>query len=231
MRTADLFLAAGMATSPRFMEEAGKRLAALLGERGWDARVMPLFPYGDRSRNRLAQIREIRHDVLLRPGRHARSVGGGRIAGAMRSAYRGGMLLLVGHSGGAIAGLHAVQVWDEPLQVHLAERLRLVMVGSPRSPVPSRLKPNTLHIGARRKGGGAGEPILRLGTWGGWEKVPGRRLPRWNPDLYAPGTRRTIDLIGGHTDYFRSSPPYVDGEGKTNLDKLLECILEWLDLS
>jgi len=230
MKTADVFLSAGMATSPRFMEEAGDRMASVLRERGWDARTMLLFPYGDRTRNWFMQVREIRHDMLLRPGRQARSIGGGRIAGPMRSAWRGGLFILIGHSGGGIAGLHAIQRWDDHLQEQLTGLSRIVLVGSPKSPVPRKWQPRTMHIGAWRKGAVPADPIVRLGTWGGWEQAQSGRLPRWNPLLYAPGTRQRLELIGGHPDYFRSRPPYVDGAGRSNLDKLMECILNWMNV-
>ena len=53
-------------------------------------------------------------------------------------------------------------------------------------------------------------------------------IPYWRKDKYAPSLRSEVRLIGGHADYFRDSEAYWDEDGKSNLQKTLDIVWNWL---
>jgi hypothetical protein len=220
----DLYLMAGLATGPHFME---KLRAALHGslEQWWQpVHSELLFPYGDRSRRAFPQLWEIRSDMRRGFRRLSKSVGGNRALEAMKIRHdrldRGRKTnLFIGHSGGGVAALHAAQLLSEQQG---DSHCLIVMIGSPRCRIPEELRQSVLSIRAEGK-----DPVTRLGSFGGW-KAGKLRIPSWYSDKHAPGEMRSVPIIGGHADYFRDSAPYVNPIGQSNLDITLEAIESWL---
>ncbi|MFC5405280.1 hypothetical protein [Cohnella soli] len=219
-RTYEIYMLAGFATAPRFMERLGIALAERLVQSGATVvRTEALFPYGDWSRSKLSQLREIFADMRLAATseRLGRSIGGRSAADAVRSFRSADELektttLLLGHSGGGIAAVHAAH-----LLLDRRERSSCfaVMIGSPRCRIPTGLRHHVLSIDAARLGRRRPDFVPRLGTHG------------WRGQ-HAPGSRTEVRIIGGHADYFRETSPYIDGEGMSNLDRTLNTILDWL---
>lgn len=235
----DLYLVAGVRTAPLFME--GFRLA--LGERleaaGRTVRSKLLFPYGDWTRGLVPQLREIRRDIGLAPGREDRSVGGNRVLDALGAAAMSSSAsepapkrLFVGHSGGGVAAVHAARMLMEREGGSSAQ---VVMIGSPRCRIPPELFDSVLFVykqGTTRRGASArpssADPISLLGTFGGWSAAGRFRVPAWRTGKHAPAAIRPVPIAGGHADYFRGHPPYVGPDGRSNLELVLETVWEWL---
>ena len=243
----EAYFLAGLKTAPLFMDqlrialpEVIRRgeLLGLSAERGEGAEPSELlYPYGDWSRGAISQLWEIRRDMKLGVGTIRRSIGGRRALEAIERARaasgrpRGARTtLLVGHSGGGIAAVHAAELLLERGQ---AESCFVVKIGSPRCRIPERLKPRVLAIRAERPEagkGGAGRPpdiVPSFGSYGGWSRE--RRLPGWRRDLHAPGTSVGLSIVGKHADYFRDREPFLNGEGRTNLELVVDTILGWLE--
>ncbi len=241
----ELYLLSGLATAPLFMEdlrlalERRLRYAALPGQAGAvggaEIRSCLLYPYGDWSRNVLAQLWEIRADMRRREGKLDRSIGGGRALAEIRR-ERGkadiagtvGTTLLVGHSGGGIAAVHAAATL---MASGASASCFAVKIGSPRCRIPERLKHRVLSIHAegRRKGDSfrrSPDIVSRIGSYGGWGI--NRSLPVWRKDKHAPASWIGVPIVGKHPDYFRNRPPYFNADGKSNLDLIVEAIAAWL---
>jgi hypothetical protein len=220
----DLYLMAGLATGPHFMEKLRFELHGSL-EKWWQpVHSELLFPYGDRSRRAIPQLWEIRSDMQRGFRRLNNSVGGNRALEAIK--IRGVRLdrgrkrtLFIGHSGGGVAAVHAAQLLSE--QQGGTDCL-IVMIGSPRCRIPEGLRHSVLSIRAASK-----DIVPRLGSFGGW-KAGKLRIPAWYSDKHAPGEMRIVPIIGGHADYFRDCAPYVNSMGQSNLDITLEAIESWL---
>lgn len=238
-RKLDIYLLAGVATAPNFMEELRQALLHRLRSAGADVRAELLFPYGDWSRRLLPQLSEIRRDLVCREGRRRNSAGCEAAAEAIRATYRGGGLAVIGHSGGGVAGVHAVRLlrsWQQgerPRPVDGIEGAeapgwRVIQIGSPKCAVPDDMRDSVMYAYAAKPGGRSIDPVTRLGTWGGWERGGGG-IPRWNPRRYAPGVIVPVRIRGGHPDYFRSREPYIDEEGASNLEKMLELTVPWIE--
>jgi hypothetical protein len=233
----------GLATAPHFMENLRIAIEARIREQGLEGRPLPpgasvhsrlLFPYGDWSRSVMKQLWEIGTDVRLGLRRIERSTGGRRTAAEVeadesRHGSSAGMTLLIGHSGGGVAALHAAEL----LTARRSGECRVVMIGSPRCRVPDRLKPFVLSIAAQGQGEGKGLPgkspdaVSRMGSHGGWRRRGW--LPSWQRDKHAPEYRLHVPIIGRHADYFREREPHRNSEGKSNLDHIMEAIFSWLD--
>jgi pimeloyl-ACP methyl ester carboxylesterase len=243
----ELYFLAGLATAPLFMEKLQLELLAAMTD-GRHIGSQLLFPYGDWSRTVFPQLREIRSDMRLRPERVSKSIGGNRALEAIRrqralSPIRTAntTTILIGHSGGGVAAVHAGQLL---LEQGLSSACLVVMVGSPRCRIPHSLRPNTLsiHVAGRRGKRSLAKRkspdlVSRLGTHGGWtirsasmngETEVRRRFPFWHRDKHAPSTVVAVPIIGGHADYFRERAPYVDPNGQSNLDVTMDAILGWL---
>ena len=217
---------AGLATASWFLDEIREQLAERLEQAtGQPVCSLSIFPYGDSLRHPYRQFREIRRDTLRRRS-WQRSIGGRRAAEEISRHSRSDNRLLVGHSGGGVAALHAAQ-----LLVRAEERCRqywIVQIGSPRCPVPSYLRDKTLYLYSVDKTGKAKDPICKLGSWGGWERTR-YGVWRWNSSLYAPATILPLQMVGGHPDYFRSH--LLNAAGQSNLELVLVAITDWLTRS
>lgn len=224
-----VFAAAGIYTSPDFMEGVLERTVRLL-EQQKAVRVVRsalLFPYGDWNSRLIRQIAQVRRDMALRPKSYGRSVGGRVILESIGDVSDAEVLLFIGHSGGGVASVHAAMLLRNR---HPGQDVRIAQIGCPRFAIPPELQANVHYIYASRFDGGAvKDPFCRLGTWGGWEKGDAAPIPRWNSRKYAPGMRTQVAIVGGHADYFRERPPFVDEYGRSNLDLVSERIMAGLN--
>jgi hypothetical protein len=229
-----IYLMAGMATSPNFMERVRVALQGRLEQSGKVVHSELLFPYGDNRRRLIPQAWEIRHDMRLRFRRIAYSIGGNRVLTSIQSQLTVNgedKFLFVGHSGGGVAAVHTAKLLLE--RQHVLQPFPVVMVGSPRCRIPDEMQNYVLSLhaaGKSQKGINAGispDVVTRLGTFGGWTAGL-RRFPSWQVDKHAPANIRSVPIIGGHADYFRDCEPYVNPMGTSNLDITLEAIDRWL---
>ena len=86
-------------------------------------------------------------------------------------------------------------------------------------------------IAPKRGSGSSGkitDRISRLGTFGGWI-VNERGLPSWRMDKYAPQATCGVPIIGGHPDYFREQPPFINSHGLSNHWLTLHAVWSWLE--
>lgn len=224
---AAVFAAAGVYTSPTFMEDILATAVTLL-ENNTTLQVVRsglTFPYGDWSCGLLKQIRQVRRDMSLRRGTFERSIGGRSLIGSFGDLSGVDALLLIGHSGGGVAAVQAASLLGGPLS---GLDVHIVQIGCPRFAVPPELTARVRYLYAVHPATGATkDPICRIGSWGGWERS-GLGVPRWNPLKFAPGERTPVPIIGGHADYFRNRPPFRDEDGRTNLDLVSELALTGL---
>lgn len=220
-----IYLMAGVATAPHFMERFRIALLERLEQACGSVYSELLFPYGDWSRRIVPQLWEIRHDMRLSFRRLKRSIGGNRLLASIRpqlSIGRSHRTILIGHSGGGVAALHAAQLMlDE--QIDSLPSL-VVMIGSPRVRIPANLQSSVLSLYAAGK---SRDIISSIGTFGGWSSGL-RRFPTWQSNKHAPVNIQGLPIIGGHPDYFRERAPYMNLLGKSNLDISLEAIVSWL---
>ncbi|WP_159884235.1 hypothetical protein [Paenibacillus puerhi] len=235
-RKAYMLLLPGLATAPGFMDAIGGEMTERLSRLGVQTRVEPLFPYGDWSRPLIAQLAEIAYDLALSPSRYERSIGAARIRERLmdgvqeRLGDREGSdpveVLLLCHSGGGLAGLHAAR-WLHRREASV--RIRCILVGAPKCRVTPEEREDVLVMEAARADRrlSFGDPVALLGSWGGWERPSGVRL-RWSRDKHAPAARVELPIVGGHPDYFRGYAPFADTAGVTNLMKTAAGIELWL---
>lgn len=189
-----LYLLAGLATAPLFMEGFRVALHGALSGEGYEVAASELlFPYGNWSRNVVPQIWEIGRDMNRSPRRTKRSIGGRRTLAAIDESRRRlglsessvGRTIFVGHSGGGVAAVHAAMQLLEQGEgegKNEGDRIRsplVVMIGSPRCRIPERLRESVLYVyatsaGAPASGGKITDAICKLGTFGGWGGGIGR---------------------------------------------------------
>jgi len=241
----ELYFLAGLATAPLFMEDLRLALERRLRNEalsrqagsfvGAEMRSRLLYPYGDWSRNVFAQLWEIQADMRRKDSKLDRSIGGGRVLEEIRReraavglADTVGTTLLVGHSGGGIAAVHAAAML---MSSGGSATCYAVKIGSPRCRIPERLKHRVLSIHAegRRRGDSFGRSpdiVSRIGSYGGW-KI-NRSLPVWRKDKHAPASWIGVPIIGKHPDYFRNRSPYLSTDGRSNLDLIVDAIAAWL---
>jgi hypothetical protein len=229
-----IYVMAGMATSPQFMERFRVTLQGRLEQSEHVDHSEALFPYGDNSRRLISQLWEIRHDMRLRFRRITNSIGGNRILTSIKQqvTVKGDhKMLFIGHSGGGVAAVQAAQLLLE--QNRELQPFPVVMIGSPRCRIPDVMQNSVLSLHAAGRSpkeinaGISPDVVTRLGTFGGWTAGL-RRFPSWQVDKYAPANILSVPIIGGHADYFRDSEPYVNPMGTSNLDITLEAIDRWL---
>ena len=233
-----LYVIHGVRSAPYFLEGFREALHRRLESAGRRVRSETLLPYGDWSRSPALQLREVARDLFLADRDPRRSVGGLRVLERIRGAGTpdggdGGRILLVAHSAGGVAAARAAELvaaeggGEPPL---------VVMIGSPRFRISARLGGSVLSVCAgvpdRRGVLRSRDGISRIATFGGFAsrgwRLSGRRggpvrdaRPSLCEEAYIP-------IAGGHTDYFRDRPPFVDGSGRTNLELTLETVWSWL---
>lgn len=228
-----IYFMAGVSTSRMFMEKFRIAIHQHFENSGKTVYSELLFPYGDMSRRLIRQIWEVRHDMRLGYRQITRTLGGNRVLAAIEtnlSDRKDDQVLMIGHSGGGIAAVHAATL----LQARRPgmKSSYVVMIGSPRCRIPAELRFSVLSLhaeGRRRKWVSEGispDFVTLLGSFGGWN-LGFRKLPSWQVDKHAPAHIRTVPIIGGHADYFRDGDPYLNPTGKSNLDHTIEAILSW----
>jgi hypothetical protein len=192
MKNVDIFVLAGIWTAPNFMEALCMELIRRYENEGWSAEGKLLFPYGDWYLGRMRQLREITLDMLPKASR----LGGRKAADEIKKFYRGGKMVIVGHSGGGVAGVHAAQILLSEAEDLLPPSV--VQIGSPKCSIPPVLREHVIYVAAVDKYGKWKDPITRLGGWG-WRG----RTSRMRSNQTSPAIRE-IPIVGGHADYFRT---------------------------
>ncbi|TXK70270.1 alpha/beta hydrolase [Paenibacillus sp. N3.4] len=184
------------------------------------------YPYGDWTRPRLDQLREIGSDLWNNAHRKSSRYGGKRLTASIEQVLKPGQkLLLIGHSAGAVASIQAADTLLKAGRTIIG----VVQIGSPKCAVPSSLSHRVLYLNGVNTMLKPVDPIPRIGTWGGWSAAR-FGLKRWNHLKQAPFERKPLPLIGGHADYFRDHHPYIWNES-TNLQTTLNAIWTWLQLN
>jgi hypothetical protein len=217
-----LYILAGVATSENFMDDFKHELELRYEHAGIEVHSSMLFPYGDWNRSIVKQVMEISYDLMPRLRDNNSYFRGQTVADHIKQSNSNGRIVIVGHSSGGVAGVHAANQLD---RVHYPD-VRVVQIGSPKCAVPIMQRASTLFIRAINQKGKSADPITRLGSWGGWEKSG--RIVRWNAQSKAPSSIYAVPIIGGHADYFRNKDPFRDVNGVTNLKKITDCIWQWL---
>ncbi len=240
-REVELYLPAGVASSPLFLERLRQVIGRGLEETGAIVHSSLAFPYGDRERSVIGQLREVGRDLRLRGRWLDGALGGNRLLewiDERRRVLQGdsaapARTIIVGHSAGGVAAVHAARLLyardggEPPL---------VVMIGSPRCRIPEELREHVLYVyAARSDSQGARwmtvkptDPITRLGSFGGWH-IGRWRLPRWQMDKHAPVHASGLRIVGGHADYFREQPPYLNAMGLSNMAVTAEVVLNWIN--
>ncbi|MFD0680525.1 MULTISPECIES: hypothetical protein [unclassified Paenibacillus] len=242
-RKITLYLLAGVATAPLFMEGLRQTMEARLLQDGWLVQSELLFPYGDWSRKLSSQLREMSHDLWRARTRPLRSIGGQRVAAAIKARGEDSLPLLIGHSGGGVAAVHAVQILADAggaVGGRANGRFgagprrpfphRIVQIGSPKCPIPEWMRESVLYAGALNAKGKSSDLITRLGSWSGWQRNE-RGLTTWSWKQFAPTAIVHIPVIGGHPDYFRESSPYLNIDGVPNMETTVQAIWDWFQSS
>lgn len=228
-----LYLLAGVGTAPTFMQVLQDELRRRLQDTGFRAEGGLLFPYDDWGRRMIPQIREVWHDIRLPLHRLGRSIGGraavDRILRDMEEDEGASTvpIILVGHSGGGTAGLHAAHLLRQRLPQ--ASVRAIVMIGSPRSPVPPELAADTAYCYAARMDGRRKDPVCLAGSWRAWpaKEEAGGTHRSWRKSAFSPGSQYPLPLLGGHPDYFRTH--LKDTAGRTNLEITLDAVWGFIE--
>ncbi|MEX2462340.1 MAG: hypothetical protein WD469_13755 [Paenibacillaceae bacterium] len=220
-----LYILAGVATSENFLDDFKHELVRRYEQVGIEVHVSLLYPYGAWNRRLWKQVMEISNDLLPRFRRNRSSVRGQMVADYIRKTYRGGRVVIIGHSSGGVMGVHAATRLDRKLYPDV----RVVQIGSPKCAVLKGNQHSTLYIRAMNHLGKSADPITWLGSWGGWERRGA--IAHWHARLRAPASIITIPLIGGHADYFRNGARFVDEEGRSNLKLTTDILWDWLNLT
>lgn len=210
-----LCLLAGVKTYPGFFDSLYDALAKQPSCMQINKlQIHVLYPYGDYRRSIVRQVAAAcvhwTAGQLPQVGSMGRQLAEGvlQIAPVER-------LLLLGHSAGGIACcLAARQIYNMT-----GKCPPFIQIGSPRMRMAPIISEHAYAVI-----GDQGHPdwLSRIGTWGGWE----RQGSRWyyRKDRHAPKQIVEETFLGGHTDYFRNHPPFVDGYNQSNADKIAALI-------
>ncbi|SFL08315.1 hypothetical protein SAMN03159341_103121 [Paenibacillus sp. 1_12] len=225
----NLFLLAGVATAPLFMEDFRLAMITNLTQAGYTVSVSELlYPYGDWSRRLLRQLHELRHDLWTARSRPLRSIGGNRAADMIKACGDKGWPLLIGHSGGGVAAVQAASILAANAADHAEKPIRVVQIGSPKCPIPSWLHNSWMYAEAIRDNGRSSDPVTWLGNQRVWQRSSGG-LPIWRQSVPAANLAQLrLPLVGGHPDYFRAGSSYLNKQGSTNLEITVQAVTNWL---
>jgi pimeloyl-ACP methyl ester carboxylesterase len=197
-----LYTLAGVFTAPRFLDAFRERMLDWLAAQGWAASAATIYPYGNWYRTRWKQAAEIALD-FCRP-----TIGGRRAVKEIQECRDTYPVLLIGHSGGGVAAVQAAKALLAAGRTVGA----VVMIGSPKTPIPRALQARTLFVAATDEQGREVDRIARLGSWRG----------------RAPDGIARVAILGGHPDYFRDGLPYVNQEGHSNIEMTEGVVRPWL---
>jgi hypothetical protein len=218
----ELYILAGVATSENFMDDFRHEMVRRYEQAGFEVLSSMLFPYGDSNRSILKQVLEISYDLLPRLRRNSSYIRGQIVADYIMKSHSGGKIVIVGHSSGGVAGVHAANKLDR----NLYPDVRVIQIGSPKCAVSKENCQTTLYLRAVNSIGKSTDPITRLGSWGGW--VRKGAIAHWHARLKAPSSIVSIPIVGGHADYFRTREPFVNESGKSNLEITTDVLWDWL---
>jgi hypothetical protein len=218
----NLYLLAGVATAPLFMESLRLAMTARLEHAGYAVHAELLFPYGDWSRKLLQQLNEMRRDLWRAHDLPLQSIGGRRAAASISDRRDDGLSILIGHSGGGIAAVHAASILARERAFHHNASIRIIQIGSPKCPIPAWLRPHQMYAYAVNSRKLPSDPITMLGQWGRWT------IRRSGMPPTTPASIIRLPLIGGHADYFRGGHPFVNKDGVSNLDTTVQALWLWL---
>lgn len=215
-----VYALAGIGTAPGFMQEFhGELSRRLAASTGFTAAGGLLYPYGEWSRSVRRQIWEVWRDIRLPAGAWERSYGVAAVRRELEPAARGsGPVVLVGHSGGGTAAVHAAAML---LAADPERPVAVVQIGSPRSPVPPVLQEATVYCYACGPDGAGRDPVCRLGSWRAAGEPRGR-LPVGRAVWRKPGQLVPLPIAGRHPDYFRGHLRAAGGA--SNLELALEAV-------
>ncbi|MBC8080924.1 MAG: hypothetical protein H7X86_11305 [Gorillibacterium sp.] len=173
--------------------------------------VQDLYPYGivdgvakrDFFRFLAYQAMQVSRDMYVR---YRRNEGGLRAFKRLREDYDAtgsGPIILIGHSGGGVAAYKTAKLlMDRNYPVE-----SVILVGTPVQGIAGDWQNKVRCLG---KAGRFGDPV----TWWG------------RPCIGAPRNRATVDIVGGHPDYFCKDA--IDINGVSNLSKVMDVIWGWL---
>jgi hypothetical protein len=172
------------------------------------------------------QLQEARQDISTKAVHIRASVRGHQIAEHIMLKSSGCKLILIGHSAGGIAAIHAAAV----LRRNGVNVSFIVQIGCPKHAVPAELRARTLYTyGVGGSGWKISDPVVRIGTWGGWEKGRSSGLPIWKPMLHAPYHIRKLPIIGGHADYFRTREPFLNEDRIPNIHLTTDVVWNFIN--
>ena len=222
-----IFLLAGVQTKDSAFNTLTKRLNELCAKKDIQTSIQMLYPYGDYTRKLWKQVLDICIDfnfVTKRAG-----LGGQRINQQLEKSTinQDSKFLLIGHSGGGVAAYRWARFLHYHYQLDL-DQLRVVQIGSPKIRVSPHFQKQLAYIQAVDEQGMPKDPITKIGYWGGLH-LNNVDKKGWNSQKYAPSNVHSIPLIGGHADYFRVNPPFVDVNQQSNLDYTFNAIENWLN--
>lgn len=218
-----LVFLAGIATSPDFLQPICYKMTERFEQSDSFVRTLILYPYGDWSRHLVKQLREIRHDLKCSRKDVTRSIGGNRALKDVLEQYQGEQIILFGHSGGGVAGVHAAYLMTK----QGLPTPHLIMFGSPKCAIPESLKSKVLYIYAKNSKGRNADPVTRIGSWGAWMNTKDGAW-RWDRLGKAPSSIMGAPIIGGHADYFRHHRLYTNEQGESNLEIVTNLVMSWM---
>lgn len=216
----DVYLVAGVASSPSFFHACKRELRQRFRQTGRDPVIRDLFPYGDHTHKMWRQLLEVSADLVRLVG--SWRSGGREAAAEVRRLSKGKPVLFIGHSGGGVASYHAaVRLMDEKAITDF----RVVQVGSPRVPIRPAYRDKVSYFAAVDERGKLQDPVAMLGSWSGWSRSR-TGYWYWDRKKYAPGHIRGIPVLGGHEYYFRNDGEFVHPVRGPNLTLTLDSIWE-----
>jgi len=216
-RPVQVFLAAGIATAPGFMEQFRRELHAKLEQVSGEVRSELVYPYGNWNRSFPLQLWEAGHDLRRGAAGYRVSYGGARLLDmiAAREAEcdhpETPQTILVGHSAGGTAVIHAALKLME--RGRSAPPAKVIMVGSPRFRIPDKLSNHVHYLYTAVPA----DMIARIGSF------RGLRVRR-----QAPSAITKLPIVGGHADYFRNGDSFRNEDGRSNLQLTLNAVWTWL---
>ncbi|WP_127579199.1 hypothetical protein [Paenibacillus koleovorans] len=218
----------GVATEWSFMLPLKEVLEARFRDAGLETRVQLLHPYGDWNRPLWRQVAEARRDMSRRALHAGASVRGRALAdqlleGQEQTGDQDRVLVLIGHSAGALAAIHTAAV----LNRRVIRPPIIIQIGAPKLAVPPHLKATTAYYYGVDSTSKSRDPVTRIGHWGGWRRLRSG-IPVWDPQLHAPSVVEELRLMGGHPDYFRSGERFRSSAGQTNLERTMDAVWKYL---
>ena len=214
----DIYLLAGIGSSPSSFAECKRELVKRLEGAGRRPAIRELFPYGDHTNKLWRQALVVGADLARLHG--AWRSGGAEAAAEIRRHSAGAPILFIGHSGGSVAAYKAaVELMDE----RTIPDFRIIQIGSPKVPIRAVYREKVSYYVAVNENRLRTDPVTLLGSWSGWSRsTTGSWF--WDKRKYAPGFIGEIMTLGGHEHYFRNDEQYIHPVRGSNLMVTLDSI-------